>query len=514
MGHQYLLGLDAGTSVIKSVIFDLEGNEIAIEKAEVPIDAPQPGWSEQDMDAVWEAAKKTMREVVQKVGLSPHDIALIGTTAQGSGCWMIDSQGRPARKAIIWTDSRAKDIVSDWEKEGIGEKAFSICGSVQYSGFQGPIVRWLKDNEPDSLQRTRWILYCKDWIKFKLTGKVSTDGSDHAQTLLDTSRYMYSEEIFNLYGINDLRHLFPEIVTTTLITGELVPEVAQEIGLKAGLPVIGGPFDIIATAIGVGAIGDRDAFTILGTTCANNVVLGKPIFEPKGVGMTLCHGLPKKWVKSLSAMLGTANLDWFLQEFALEDKLAAQKEGRNFFEYLDGKINEVASSNGVIYHPYLSPAGERAPFVKPTARAQFFGLTYQHTRHHLLRAVYEGVALAVRDCYESIPISTSEITLSGGGARSDVWARIIADVTGKVVKVPEGSEFGAKGAVLNGAVALGIYDSYHRAVEETLRFARTYEPDPANTRKYDELWQIYRQIYHDVWDAWDRLSSLQTRLWS
>jgi sugar (pentulose or hexulose) kinase len=267
--------------------------------------------------------------------------------------------------------------------------------------------------------------------------------------------------------------------------------------------------DVAACALGTGAIEHGQASSVLGTAGIHQVVMREPLIEPKMVGMTLCHGVKDRWLRMLAAMTATPNLDWFLSELGGSLNGREAGPGENKYQLIESLVAAVpAGSDGVIFHPYLFPGGERGPFVKPTARASFTGLSLDHSRRHLLRAIYEGVAFATLDCYRHMPIDPQVVCLSGGGAKSEVWCQILADCLGKPIRVPAGSQFGAKGAALNAGVAAGFYPSAQEGVKRSVKMVRFYEPDAANARLYRELYQVYQQTAERQMDLWDLRASI------
>lgn len=510
---KFLLGIDAGTSVVKCSIMDLEGNELGTANRKVPINTPNPNWAEQDMDKVWQGVTEIILEALAKTSVKADEVIGIGVTGQGDGSWLVDKEGRPVGPAILWTDGRAGEIVNRWLREGVVDKAYDITGTGPYAGSTNAILRWRVENQQDLLKQAYKNIWCMDWVEYKLTGRLCTDESNPSLFGLDIRRRTYSDEMLELYGLTSIKHLLPEIVQSTEIVGYVTKEAAELTGLKEGTPVVKGMFDVVACATGVGAVNSGDACSIMGTTCFNEAVFAEPAFEPRNVGMSICHGVPGLWLKAMGVNYGTPNLDWFLREFGTPYHAEAEKRGVSVFRVLDEVISGIAvGSDGVIYSPYLCPGGERAPFVKPEARAQFFGLTEEHTRDHMLRAVYEGVALAMRDCYEAIPGEVTNVHLSGGGAKSDVWCQILADVTGKVMRIPAGTEFGAKGVAIFAGVAVGEFKDINDAVAKTVRFEREFYPKEENTRKYDELFKVYRKLRDDVFETWDLLAAARKNL--
>lgn len=505
--RKYFIGIDAGTSLVKSVLFDISGNEVYVSKQKTEVLTPRPDWSEQDMNSVYIAAIRTLNDLMVNSDVSKNDIIAIGLTAQGDGCWMIDKNGEPVRNAILWSDGRAGSIVKKWQKDGTNEKAYGICGSALFPGASGAILRWLKENEPENAERIAYAFYCKDWLRYKLTGDISTDESDASLPFFDIVKRKYSEKTLSLYGIEEMRKILPEVIPSYKAISYIKDDIAELTGLRKGTPFVTGPFDVVSTAIGVDAVQSGIGCSIIGTTCFNEISMDVPDTSPLNVGMTIAHGVPGKWMRALGAMNGTPNLDWFIDQIAESQKDAAKILGINLYKYFEEKIKNIPiGSNGVIYHPYISPGGERAPFVKPTAKAQFMGICLDNTKFDMLRAVYEGVAMEMLDCYKNMPGEISEIHLSGGGASSDYWCQMFSDATGKDIKIPSGSEFGAKGAIINASVVTKLFGNFDEAIRNMVKFERHYQPDMFKHEKYEKLYSLYKEVYTNVWEVWDKLS--------
>jgi len=504
-----LIGVDAGTSVVKAVVFDCLGNERASHECPMPLRRPEPLWIEQDMTQLCELVKLCLGKVAAQLGEKRQEIAGIGVTSTGDGTWIIDPAGNPVRGGILWCDGRAGKIVDRLHAAGIAHRAFEICGTSVFTGSQAAQLLWLRENEPDSLQRARVIFHAKDWLFYKLTGTVSSDETDESLTMLNMATRRYDPELFRIFGIEDLCCKFPPVKPTVENVGTLLPKIATELNLPKGISVGSGPMDVAACALGTGAIEHGQACSVLGTAGIHQIIMQEPILKPQMVGMTLCHGVKGRWMRMLAAMTATPNLDWFLKELGTSLTLEGRESAGGLYEHLDAVVEAIpAGSEGVIFHPYLFPGGERGPFVKPTARASFTGLNLSHGGRHLLRSIYEGVAFATLDCYRNMPIEPKVVFLSGGGARSPVWCQIVADCLGKPVSVPDGSQFGAKGAALNIGIAVGTYKDAQEGVAHSVRTARFYEPNARNTRLYHELYEVYKQIADRQMDLWDRRAEI------
>ena len=502
--NRCLIGIDAGTSVVKAVAFDFEGNEVCVHEAAVQLRRPERAWVEQDMNELWETVKTCLGEVVRKLHESKKDLAGIGITSTGDGTWIIDRDGNPVRNGILWCDGRASHVVEEWHSRGVAEAAFEICGTSVFTGSQAAQLAWLREIEPESLRRAHIIFHAKDWLFYKLTGIISSDETDESLTMLRMSTREYDSELFRIFGIEDLYSKFPPVKPTESNYGYPTDVCASELNIPAGTLIGSGPMDVAACALGTGAIEHGQASSILGTAGIHQVIMSEPLIEPKMVGMTLCHGVKGRWLRMLAAMTATPNLDWFLSELGGSLTSDQALVGEDKYKVVESLVASVpAGSDGVIFHPYLFPGGERGPFVKPTARASFTGLSLDHSCRHLLRAVYEGVAFATLDCYRHMPIDPKVVCLSGGGAKSPVWCQILADCLGKPMSVPAGSQFGAKGAAINVGVAAGFYSSAQEGVEHAVKMDRLYEPNLSNTRLYQELYQVYQKTAERQMDLWD-----------
>ena len=504
-----IIGVDAGSSFIKAVAFNLSGEEVA--KYEIPhqLSQPHPLWFEQDMAEMWAMTCRCITHVSEDIHEKQRKIIGLGLTSTGDGTFLMDGDGKPVRAGMMWCDGRSGKIIERWHSEGVAQEAFKICGTSVFTGSQAAQLNWLRENEPETLARAAVIFHAKDFLFYKLTGVISSDETDESLTMLRMDSRQYDESIFRIFKIDDLFHKFPTVRTSQENVAPILTGMAEELSLPKDLLIGSGPMDVAACAFGSGAIEHGEASSILGTAGIHQVVMNVPILEPEMVGMTLCHGMPGRWIRMMAAMTATPNLDWFLREFG---KSILGNDNGEIFKRLESEIQKIPPGcDGVIYHPYLFPGGERGPFVKPSARGSFTGLSLNHTSRHLLRAVYEGVALATVDCYQHMPVEVRVVYLSGGGANSEIWCQIISDCLGKSIKVPAGSEFGAKGAALNVGIALGTYLNAKDAVGKTIRIAHSFEPASRNIELYQTLYSIYRMTYQKQMDVWDLRANILDR---
>ena len=495
--------------MIKSVIFDLAGNEIASMSVATPLSYLKGGWVEQDMKAVWDAAKRSIKGVLRKAKVEAKNISGISISGQGAGLWMIDRKGMPVRNAVNWLDLRASFYVKKWVKEGLHNQMYEISGSPQNPGWTGPILRWFKDNKKNVLEKAYAIIWCKDWIKYCLTGDICTDFTDPSCVgLIDPNKNGYSKRILELMGIDCFEPLLPKLTPSYHVAGETCSETV-EIGLRKGIPVASGAHDTTATPLGAGCHETRDAFSIIGTAGIHGMVLDKPKIDVSKTCILQYHCVPGRWTMGSWSQLAAGNLDWFLDNF-FKDLSRLNKE--EFYGLINKWVAEVpVGAYGIIFLPFLS--GERGPFVKPEAKAVFFGLASETRREHLLRAVYEGVAFSALHNYEAIErgsqMKIKTVRLMGGGARSSIWCKILSDCLGARVIVPEGTEFGAKGVAINVAVALKLYRDHNKAVDEMVRKKEEYKPNKKNMRKYKEIYGLYKALIDALWKVWEVHSTLK-----
>jgi erythritol kinase (D-erythritol 1-phosphate-forming) len=493
--------VDVGTSIIKTVAFDDRGVEIALARQETKVLRPAPGFSEQNMDLVWDATVATVRTVVEKLS---DRVSLISLTAQGDGCWLVDGDGHPTGPAILWNDARAAAIVDGWREAGVFKDAFRRNGSQAFAGLPNAIFSWLKLHDPDRLVRSHKSLCCNGWIFYNLTGRMAIDESDASVPFFDVRERRYSPELLRLYGLEWAERLLPDVLPNDRRVGELRSMAAAELGLPAGLPVVMSPYDVASTAIGVGAVSDGQACCILGTTVCTEVVMNRINLGGEPSGLTLPFGPPGLYLRAFPTLAGSEVIDWAVRQLGLSEAL----------DLIRLAANVAPGAEGLCLLPYFSPAGERVPFLNTGARGSFFGLSFEHGREHIARAVLEGLSLIIRDCLQAAqegPTPLRVCGLCGGGANSDVWCQLIADVTGTPTFRTADQEVGAKGAFIAGLVAVGREADFPSAAKDYVRIRDVFEPDKGRHARYDELFEQFLAIRESTLPIWKRMADDRSR---
>ena len=487
------LCVDVGTSLIKCVAYDDAGREVAVAREPTTISRPAPGHAEQDMDDVWNGVARAIRAARRHVDA---EIGLIAFTAQGDGCWLVDDAGRPVGPAALWSDGRSSAIVERWRRDGTIERAFRINGSMTFSGLPNALLHWLREHEPERLARAHKALYCGGWIFLRLTGELAVDESDASAPLLDIRTRAYSPELLELFDLEWAAPLLPEVRADDHRVGSLSEAAATELGLPAGLPVFMAPYDIAATAIGVGATGPGQACSILGTTLCTEVVTSEIDTGGTPSGFTIAMGAANRHLRAYPSLAGTEVIGWAMRLLGLDRP-----------EALGALAARVDAGPGdPVFLPYLSPAGERAPFLDPEARGTFVGLSLEHQPEHLALAVMEGLSHVIRDCLEASRAPADELRLCGGGARSDYWCQSIADTTGIRTLRSADSELGAKGALIAGLVATGELADVDSATHGLIELRDSFEPREDRHAFHTERFEQFRELRRICAPAWRALA--------
>lgn len=490
-----VLAIDIGTTVAKAVLFDPEGKALHLARAATPLLPPSQGTSEIDMEALWRLVLKLAGEAVHGRAGAVGAIALSGTSC---GAFLVDAQGTALGPAILWNDGRAAHQIDAWQSDGTLEKVFRRSGNVMFPGFTAAVLRHLQTHGDHRLAQARAVMCCKDWIRFKMTGRIATDMSDASYMPFNIAAGTFSKEIWALCGIEDTFGLLPELLEPDAIAGGLGGETARAMGLKPGIPVIAGMTDVASATLGAGAFLPGDACTILGTSCLNSLItVTAPLAGPP-IGIS-ARSLGGSFIRSMVNTAGTMNIDWYLREMG---------SGGLGLQTLDATASRSPpGARGITYLPYLNTTGVLSPFVHPHARAQFFGLSVEHTREDLARAVLEGVAFAIRDCYAAMPVRPTSIRLVGGGTRSAFWCQMISDCLGVPAYVMELDEPGAWGVAMLGFKALdparSVSELTHLAAIRSL-----HQPDMALHRRYGELFSLYRHLAAAALDLWSERARL------
>lgn len=517
MTRDIIIGLDAGTSVTKVVAFDLEGNELATAGLPNRYEELPGGGVEQDMARTWDDAAAVLRDLAVKLpGLASRALAL-AVTGQGDGTWLYDAAGEPVAPAWLWLDSRAAGIVRELDQNGVRAFAYRHTGCGMNACNQSGHLIWLKRHAPHLLARAATACHCKDWLYFKLTGERVTDVSEGCFTFGSFRERRYVPELLTAFGLERHADLLPPLVDGSRTTHPLTAAAAAATGLPEGLPVSLGYVDVLCTALGGGIYepGRAIGCSIVGSTgmhmrfapAAADVQLGR---EPSGY--TMPFPVPGSAAQMQSNMAATLNIDWVVdigrQAAAL---LGHEVDRRTALAAIDARVLD-ARPGAALYHPYIHEAGERGPFIDAAARAQLVGLSTRVGYGELVRAVYEGLAMAARDCYAAMGHVPEEIRVAGGAARSKALRTILASVLGAPVRESSRQEAGAAGAAMMAAVAVGVFHDMAAAARAwvTPLLGDLVRPEPGLARLYDGLFPVYLATRTAMPPIWAELAALRS----
>lgn len=503
---EYLLGIDNGGTVTKVVLLDVGGREIAAASRKGEALYPRPRWVERDMEGIWRSTADAIREVLATSGVNARDVRAIGGTGHGNGVYLVDAEGKPLRNGILSIDSRAHAISAQFVADGTFERAWQHVGMQLWPGLTAVVLRWLKDHEPDVYRRIGAALLIKDYVKLRLTGVISGEVTDMSGTgLLDLRQRGYSSALLAVLGLEDADQFLPPLHTSETMIGTVTAEAAADTGLQAGTPVAAGIFDVSANALAAGVVDVGQLCISAGTWSINEIVTPAPVDDRTLFQNTLY--LNDRYLLLEGSPTSASNLEWFVSQFYADVRAEANARGESVFERCNAEVEALSpEGTSVLFHPFLFGSN-----VQASARAGFYGVAGWHTRAHLLRAVYEGVVyshMSHIDKLRAAGLAMTEARLTGGGARSAVWAQMFADALQMPIEVTRGDEMGARGAALVAGVGVGVYASYGDAVARTVMVERRYEPDASRAAYYADRYEIYRYLTHALGKAWDRLSTL------
>lgn len=494
------LGIDIGTSGTKTIAMREDGDILASATAEYPLMSPRPGWSEQNPDDWWDATVETVKKVMKAGKIKPDEIAGIGLSGQMHGSVFLDKQQNVIRHAILWNDQRtAEECVEIEALVGGRPKLIEMVANPAMTGFTAPKILWLQKNEPKSWAKTVQVLLPKDFVRLKLTGEYATDASDASGTLLlDVRNRQWSKPLLEKLEIKP--SLLPKVFESEDVTGTLTEAAAKLLGLRKGVPVVAGASDQAAGAVGNGIVKRGIISATLGTSGVVFAHSDDVQIDPTGRVHTFCHAVRGKWHVMGCVLSAGGSLQWYRDQLAETEVAAAKKIKTDPYNIITEQAAEAPPGcEGLFFLPYLT--GERTPHADPNARGCFIGLSLRHGRSAIIRSIMEGATYAMRDCLEVINemrIPIREIRLSGGGARSDFWRQMQADVYGRRVSMINAEEGPAFGAALLAAAGTGRFKGVVEACSALIKVTSSTDPQAEAKRIYTKSYPMYGKLYRSL----------------
>lgn len=492
-----ILGIDAGNTMIKAVLFDLSGRILSVAECAGETHQPQEGYAERPVEDIWHGVSQAVSRCLQQAGSLASDVIAVGASGHGNGLYALDQQQQPLI-GIQSIDHRALAIVHQLEARGDDKQIYQLSLQKPWAAATPVLIAWIKQHRPDLWDRTAHVLCAKDVIAHFLSGSISADYSDAAGAgLIDYRQRQYSRELLALYHIEDALSRLPVLRESCDVVGNVTPEAARLTGLPVGIPVVAGIFDVVASAIGSGVVKSGEASIVAGTWSINQVVVDKPDYLRPIFMNSIIEG--DRYMAIEASATSAANLDWFLREF--DDGRAGEGAARS--------SNSVAhvepNAQLPLYHPYLYSGRKSEP-----AKAGFYGLGGWHTRADMLFALFEGVTFAHRahiDRLRAAGIPFTQATLSGGAARSCIWPQMFADVLGIPIRVSECKETGALGAALCAGVGVGVWKNLTEAAQQAVQLTPDlFLPRPDRHQFHSARYKIFKKLEILMSEMWQEAS--------
>lgn len=485
------IGVDLGTSAVKLLLMAADGKIENVVSKEYPLSFPHPGWSEQKPEDWWSAVMEGLAELTANCDKS--QVAGISFGGQMHGLVILDEKDQVIRPAILWNDGRTTEE-TDYLNEVIGkDKLSEYTANIAFAGFTAPKILWVKKNEPENFAKINKIMLPKDYIAYMLSGSFCTDVSDASGMLVfDVKNKCWSKEMMDICGITEQQ--LAKIYESYEVVGTLKADIAEKLGLSKDVKIVAGAGDNAAAAVGTGTVGDGMCNISLGTS-------GTIFISSKNFGVDKHNALhafahADGHYHLMGCMLSAASCNKWWMEDIIGTKAFAEEQ----------KVITKLGENNVYFLPYLM--GERSPLNDPLARGTFIGLTMDTTRADMTQAVLEGVAFAIRDSFEvakSLGIKIERSKICGGGAKSPLWKKMIANILNIKIDVIESEEGPGYGGAMLAAVACGEFTSVEDAAAKLVKVVDTIEPTPELVAKYEEKYQKFAKIYPTVKELFPQL---------
>ncbi len=497
---RYVMGIDNGGTAIKAVLFDVGGREIASSKRSTPMDAPGPGFTERDMEILWRMNCEAVRETIEKSGVAPAAIVGVSFSGHGKGLYLWGKDEKPARPGIVSTDSRAYAYVERWNRDGTAARAFDLTCQSVLACQPVALIKWLMDNEPDAVARTKWVFGVKDYVRYRMTGEAWGEITDLSGSgLVNLKTASYDDEILELFALLDIKGKLPPLTYSSAFCGKVTGACARLTGLMEGTPVAAGLFDIDACAIAMNVTDEENLAAIAGTWSINEYISRAPVMD-RSVKMNSLYCLPGYYLVEECSPTSASNQEWFVGQFLAE---LAEKEGKGLYEVANELVRGIGPNDQrIVFLPYLYGGCDDA-----RASAAFVGLNPSHTRAHMLRAVYESIIFGHKMHISRLLKSKKQppraVRLAGGVVNAPEWVQMFADILGLPVETIAVKELGALGAAMTAAVAAGEYAGLEEAARAMVKVDRVFTPNAQ-----------YKEIYESKYRAFLKVNEALAPLWA
>ncbi|HJD47569.1 MAG TPA: carbohydrate kinase [Candidatus Mediterraneibacter norfolkensis] len=481
---KYYIGIDNGGSYIKAALYDECGRQIKLEKEPSIKTVTRDGRVELDPEKLWKANCRCVKRLIRESGIDISKIECMGVAGQGKGLYIVDKEGKPVRPAITSADGRAWEIVKRWKESGVADKIFDYTYQGLFASHPVSILAWLKQNERTNYDNIHWVFSMKDFLVYRMTGQASADYCNQSgNSYMNLNTGMYEPEIFKLLGIEEIMEKLPPLKNSDEICGELTCEAAQELGCRPGIKVMAGMFDVDASALGMGIIGEKELAIIAGTCGINAYISKKPVCD-HSVLMNSYYCIPGYYYIEEGSNTSAGLLEWVLGVLYPEE---ARKSGEDIYKQADLIVQQQSpDSSSVLFMPFLYGSA-----LNSRSRGMWAELSPSDGRKEMLRAAYEGIVFTHKWHIERLLKNRElpdKVRLSGGVSRSSVWTQLFADILQFPVEIVEDEETGVRGVAMMSGIACSIYSGYEEAVKKNVLIKKTVYPQ----REFSE---IYKKKY-------------------
>ncbi len=500
---KYVIGLDNGGTLSKAALFDLKGREMAVYSKSTPVIHPRPGYTERDMEDLWESNCECIRGVLGQSKIDPVRVIGLAVSGHGKGLYAWGKDGKPACRGIVSTDNRAWEYPRKWKNDGTWERLYPRLCQELIPGQQAALLAWMKDHEPRVYENIRWVFPVKDYIRFRLTGEACYEATDISGSgLMNVKNARFDRDLLEELGIGEVYDKLAPLKYSSERCGSVTEEAARLTGLKTGTPVAGGMFDIDSCAMAMDITSPELLCTITGTWSINEFISETPLVGTQ-IAMNSLYAIPGFYLLEECSPTGAGNLEWIIKNLIADSHVP---EGRSVYQYIEDRVSSIDPEECDVYYlPFLYGSN-----THPLGKATFAGLTSFHDKGHMLRAVYEGVAFSHKmhiDRLLSAREAPRAVRMAGGAAKSPLWVQMFADVLGLPIETVSGTtELGALGCAMAAAVCAGEYGDYAEAARSMVRINEPVMPDGEKRGIYQKKYEKYRAVTVALDGVWEKFT--------
>ena len=500
---KYLIGLDNGGTFSKAAVFDENGTELASSSCPTEVITPKPGYTERDLEVLWEANCTVLKDAVEKSGVATGDIAGISFSGHGKGLYVVKADGSPAWNGILSTDARAWRQVKRWYDDGTNKKVYGKTYQEILACQPVSLLAWLKENEPEAYADTAYVFSVNDYVRFRLTGEAYAEYTNFSGgNLVNLETGAYDRELLELFGIGEVYDKLPPLKHASDVCGHVCREASLKTGLPEGIPCAAGMFDVDACGVATGLTDEEQLCMIAGTWSINEYIASRPVLNGT-VALNSMFCMPGYFLVEESSPTSAGNMEWFINTLMGAEK---NETSGSIYDVTNKWVESIEPQDSdVVFLPFLNGSNEHA-----LAKGTFVGLTAYHNKKHMLRAVYEGIVFShvthVKKLLRNRE-APKTVRLSGGAANSPVWVQIFADALQIPIETVDTKEQGAQGAAMAAGIAAGIYRDFREAADRTVKISGICYPRAEYKEIYEKKYARYRAVVDALDCVWDRFEN-------